>query len=132
MGKGMESTGIAMWIAGGVTGIFHNPYAILFCIILLTFILTNLMSNTAAVATMLPISIGLAESSGISPLVAGMATALAGGAAFLFVIATPAMAIAYSSGYLTQREMFRAGIIAGLVSILLIFLFAVFYWEPFY
>ncbi len=129
MGRGMESTGVALWMASGLTGIFHSPYAILFCIILLTFILTNLMSNTAAVATMLPISIGLAESAGISPLAAGMATALAGGAAFLFVIATPGMAIAYSSGYLTQKEMFKAGALAGISSMVIIFLFAIFYWT---
>jgi len=132
MGKGMESTGVALWMAGGITNIFHSPYTILFGIILLTFILTNLMSNTAAVATMLPISIGIANSAGISPVTAAMATALAGGTAFLFVIATPGMAIAYSSEYITQKDMLKAGMVAGLLSMMTIFLFAVFYWESLY
>jgi len=130
MGKGMESSGAALWIANGVTSLFHSQYAILLCIIILTSILTNLMSNTAAVATMLPISLGIANQMGISPLAVGMATAMAGGTAFLFVIATPGMAMAYSSGYLTQKDMLKAGMAAGILSIIMIFLFTIFYWEP--
>ena len=128
MGKGLESTGAALWMSNIVSSFFHSQYAILLCIIVLTFVLTNLMSNTAAVATMLPISLGIANQAGISPLAAGMATAMAGGAAFLFVIATPGMAMAYSSGYLSQKDMLKAGTAAGIVSILMIFLFAIFYW----
>lgn len=129
MGKSLEATNAAYWIANGMVSLFKNEYAILLCIILLTFILTNLMSNTAAVATMLPISMSIASRAGMSPVIAAMATAVAGGAAFVFVVATPGMAISYSSGYLTQRHMAKAGILAGMASILIIFLVAIFYWD---
>ena len=129
MGKSLEATQAAQWIANGMLSIFKNEYAILACIIFLTFILTNLMSNTAAVATMLPISISVANEAGISPVIAAMTTAITGGVAFVFVVATPSMAIAYSSGYLKQHQMFKAGLIAGAICIAIIFLMAIFYWE---
>ncbi len=129
MGKNLDATGAARWVADGILSIYPNKYAILLFIILLTFLLTNLMSNTAAVATMLPISLSAALKAGISPVIAAIATATAGGVAFMFVVATPAMAIAYSSGYLKQHHMFKAGVISGVVSIAIIFFMAVFYWE---
>ena len=129
MGKSLEATQAAQWLANGMLSIFKNEYAILAYIIFLTFILTNLMSNTAAVATMLPISISVANEAGISPVIAAMTTAITGGVAFVFVVATPSMAIAYSSGYLRQHQMFKAGMIAGMICITIIFLVAIFYWK---
>lgn len=130
MGKGLEITNSAQWIAEKLLSILgSNEYAVLICIILLTFLLTNLMSNTAAVATMLPISIGISLHAGISPVISAMATAVAGGAGFIFVVATPGMAIAYSSGYLTQRHMVKAGIVSGIVCLTIIFLVSIFYWK---
>lgn len=130
MGKGLENTHAAQWLASKMVLISGgNEYAILACIILLTFILTNFMSNTAAVATMLPISISMASQTNLSPIIAAMATAIAGGAAFVFIIATPGMAIAYSSGYLSQRHMAKTGIVAGIICLTIIFLIANFYWP---
>ncbi|HEC82836.1 MAG TPA: DASS family sodium-coupled anion symporter [Thermoplasmatales archaeon] len=130
MGKGLEITNSAQWIAEKLLSVLgNNEYAVLICIILLTFLLTNLMSNTAAVATMLPISIGISLHSGISPVIAAMATAVAGGAGFIFVVATPGMAIAYSSGYLTQKHMAKAGIFSGLICLIIIFPISIFYWK---
>ncbi len=129
MGINLADTGAARWLADGILNISPNKYVILLLIMLLTFLLTNLMSNTAAVATMLPISLSAALKAGISPVIAAMATATAGGVAFMFVVGTPAMAIAYSSGYLKQHHIFKAGIIAGMMSIAIIFLMAIFYWE---
>ena len=99
-------------------------------IIIITVLLTNIMSNTGAVAVLLPIGLAIAsEIPGVSPLLAAMLIALAGGLAFIFVIATPANAIAYSSGYFSMRDLAKTGVIANLLCIVVLFAVAVLYWK---
>ena len=57
-----------------------------------------------------------------------MLIALSGGLAFMLVIATPGNAITYSSGYFSTRDLFRAGSIANLICIAVIFIVALVYW----
>jgi sodium-dependent dicarboxylate transporter 2/3/5 len=131
MGTALEKTNAAEWLAIKITPLFGgNEIALLACLILLTFVLTNFMSNTAAVATMLPISIGIASQTGLSPLLTTMAVAITGGGAFMLVIATPGATIAYSSGYITQKQLAKAGFIAGILCMLIILSTIVFYWRP--
>jgi sodium-dependent dicarboxylate transporter 2/3/5 len=86
------------------------------------------MSNIGAVAILLPIGIAVASVMGINPLLSSMIIALSGGLAFMFVIATPGNAITYSSGYYSLRDLFKAGFIANIICIIIIFLVAIGYW----
>ena len=98
-------------------------------IIIFTILLTNVMSNIGAVAILLPIGFAIAtEIPGISPLLASMIIALSGGLAFMLVIATPGNAITYSSGYFSTRDLFKAGSIANILCIAIIFIVATVYW----
>ena len=76
-------------------------------------------SNMIAIADQIP---------GISPLLASMTIALCGGLAFMLVIATPGNAITYSSGYFSTRDLFKAGSIANIICIAIIFIIATTYW----
>ena len=130
LGMGMQSTGAGAWLAHHI---FHsvsgNIYLVLLIMIVFTILLTNVMSNIGAVAILLPIGLALApEIPGISPLLAAMLIALSGGLAFMLVIATPGNAITYSSGYFSTRDLFRAGSIANLICIAVIFIVALVYW----
>jgi sodium-dependent dicarboxylate transporter 2/3/5 len=131
LGVSMKETGAASWITEGVVQIVgSNPYGIILVLILLTIVMTNFVSNTAAVAMLLPIGFAIAtEIPGVSPLFAAMAIALSGGLAFVLVIATPGNAITYSSGYFSVRDLLRAGVIANLACVVVLFLVAVVYWE---
>ncbi|MDD5779357.1 MAG: SLC13 family permease, partial [Candidatus Thermoplasmatota archaeon] len=131
LGVSMKETGAASWITEGVVSIFgSNPYAIILVLILLTIVMTNFISNTAAVAMLLPIGFAIAtEIPGVSPLFAAMAIALSGGLAFVLVIATPGNAITYSSGYFSVRDLLRAGVVSNLACIGVLFLVAVVYWR---
>jgi sodium-dependent dicarboxylate transporter 2/3/5 len=86
------------------------------------------MSNIGAVAILLPIGIAVAPAVGISPLLSSMIIALSGGLSFMFVISTPGNAIAYSSGYFSIRDLFRAGIFANIICIVIVYLVALLYW----
>lgn len=130
MGIGLQETGAAEWLAQNILSIVgENPYAALAVLIIVGFLLTNLMSNTAAVAFLLPIGIGISEAVGLSPVVTSFAIALAGGGAFMLIIATPGAAIAYSSGYFSPKHLLKAGFVTSIICMFFLFLLAIFYWQ---
>lgn len=131
LGVGMVETGAAEWLANNMLSISGNNIAIvIFMLICITIIFTNVMSNTAAVAMILPIGAGFVEVLGFgSPELTSMLIALAGGLAFMLVIATPGNAITYSAGYFSTKDLFRAGLLANLVCILVLFIIAISYWR---
>ncbi|MEF8879138.1 MAG: DASS family sodium-coupled anion symporter [Candidatus Thermoplasmatota archaeon] len=130
LGVGLQSTGAANWIARQIfSSLEINIFLVIIGLIVFTILLTNVMSNTGAVAVLLPIGLAVSNSmSNISPLFSSMLIALSGGLAFMLVIATPGNAITYSSGYYSIRDLFKAGLIANLICIAVIFLVAVVYW----
>jgi len=133
LGIGMQETGAGSWIAYQLFELMgNNPYLVILGMIILTVLLTNFMSNVGAVAILLPIGVAIStEIPGINlhPLLASMLITLSGGLAFMFVIATPANAIVYSSGYFSSKDMFKAGFFANIVCIIVIFAVAIFYWK---
>ncbi|MBU0496891.1 MAG: DASS family sodium-coupled anion symporter [Candidatus Thermoplasmatota archaeon] len=131
LGVGMETTGAGTWIAHNILAIVGtNPYLVILGLIIITMLLTNIMSNVGAVAVLLPIGIALAEEiPGLNPLLAALIVALSGGLAFIFIIATPGNAITYSSGYFSSRNLFKAGVLANCICLIIIFGVAIFYWQ---
>lgn len=131
LGLGMQQTGAGSWIAQNLFQLMSgNIYLIIFSLILFTILLTNVMSNTGAVAVLLPIGFAIAtEIPGISPLLSSMIIALSGGLAFIFIIATPGNAITYSSGYFSTKDLFKAGSIANFICIGILFGVALIYWR---
>jgi sodium-dependent dicarboxylate transporter 2/3/5 len=82
--------------------------------------LTELTSNTATAAALIPILAGLAPGLGIEPLLLVVPAALAASCAFMLPVATPPNAIVFGSGELTIADMSRAGLWLNLVGIVLI------------
>jgi sodium-dependent dicarboxylate transporter 2/3/5 len=130
LGLGIEESGAGGWIAINIFNLAgSHPYIIILIMIIFTVLLTNLMSNIAAVAILLPIGVSIATKiPGISPLLASMLIALSGGLAFMFVISTPGNAIIYSSGFFSSKDLFKAGFFANIICIAIIFIIAIIYW----
>lgn len=131
LGVGMQKTGAGAWIAQEIFEIIgNNPYLVILGLIVFTILLTNIMSNVGAVAILLPIGFSIASGlPEVSQLLASLLIALSGGLAFMFVIATPGNAITYSSGYFSSRDLFKAGVIANIICIGVIFITAIIYWK---
>ncbi|RLF36239.1 MAG: SLC13/DASS family transporter [Thermoplasmata archaeon] len=130
LGIGMQETGAGTWIANQIFTIAGiNPYIIILILILTTILLTNIMSNIGAVAILIPLALSIPPAAGITPLLASLTIALTGGLAFMFVISTPGNAITYSSGYFTTKDLFKAGAVANLICILIVFTIATIYWK---
>jgi len=131
LGAGILSTEAGTWLSNQL---FHlagdNVLLVILGLIGLTIILTNIMSNIGAVAILLPIGFAIATNiDGISPLLASMLIALSGGLAFMLVIATPGNAITYSSGYFSTKDLLKAGVLANILCVIVMFAIAIFYWK---
>jgi len=83
-----------------------------------TIFLTELTSNTATAATLVPILAALAPGLGLPVLRLVIPATLAASCAFMLPVATPPNAIVFASGHVTLRQMARAGFWLNLLAIL--------------
>lgn len=130
LGIQMKETGAAFWVAeqalGSLEFIFQNVAAVRwFVSVVLTGILTNLLSNAATVAVLGPIVLDM----GGDPVIFGIATSVASAFAYLTIVASPTCMIIHSTGLVTSRDYLKAGWKLFLLSIILLFLVATFYWP---
>jgi sodium-dependent dicarboxylate transporter 2/3/5 len=130
LGVAIDSSGLGAYL-GSVFSVLISGQSLFFLflsVIVFAVILTLSASNTATAALLIPIIIPLAKTLGvgIKPLaiIAGMGTSLD----FLIPVGTPPSAIAYSSGYITVWDMFRAGIFLTIAGIILLAIMAWLYW----
>ena len=82
--------------------------------------LTELTSNTATTATLLPILAGIAPTLGVPPLALLVPATVAASCAFMMPVATPPNAIVFGSGHVTIPQMCRAGLWLNLVGVVLV------------
>ncbi|MEM9381047.1 MAG: DASS family sodium-coupled anion symporter [Planctomycetota bacterium] len=104
--------------AGALEG-FH-PFALLLALTAGMIFLTELTSNLATTATLVPVLSALGPALGLSPLLLVVPVTIAASCAFMLPIATPPNAIVFGSGQITIRQMCRAGLWLNLVGIALI------------
>ncbi len=118
LGEVMASSGAALWLAQQVfEGFITSSLMFLVTLAVLSTLFTTIMSNAAVIAILLPPALSLCSAYGISPAVATLTVVLPSNFAFILPIATPASALAYSSRYITIREMMTMGGLLSLVGI---------------
>ncbi|MBN2380846.1 SLC13/DASS family transporter [candidate division WOR-3 bacterium] len=125
LGKAVSASGLDTWLVNSLGMGSLPPVALFIGFVLLTVILTNFISNTSAAALVVPIVIGVAGG-GNSPVIG---VALAASASMLLPISTPPNAIAFGSGQLKVKHMFRTGLIVAVISIGVIMLFGLLVWP---
>jgi solute carrier family 13 (sodium-dependent dicarboxylate transporter), member 2/3/5 len=79
--------------------------------------LTELTSNTATAAALIPIFAAVAPGLGLEPLALAVPAAVAASLAFMLPVATPPNAIVFGSGLVTIPEMMRVGVRLNGVSV---------------
>ena len=90
--------------------------------------LTELSSNTASTALLVPIFAAVAVDLGVPVTRIVLPLTLAASCAFMLPIATPPNAIVFGSGMVAQRTMLRIGLVLNLVfAVVLTLLSAVFF-----
>lgn len=114
-------TGLAEWIGVALQAIGTLPLVVIvLTAAALIIFLTELTSNTATVATFLPVAGAVAVQSGFDPIVLAVPVTLAASCAFMLPVATPPNAIVFGSGLLTIPKMMRAGLAINIVGIAIV------------
>ena len=151
LGKGLAVTGGAVYLAtgfvdllpdalldgsafGGLLGKSGLPIAVS----LLTGVVTNIMSDGAAVAAVGPITVPMAQSAGLHPWSVGFATAFASSFPHMLIIGTPANALVYimckdpktGRQLVTQGDFLRHGAAVFILSFIVLWAWAILgYWR---
>ena len=124
-------SGLALWIAD----LLHNLNDVsLFLIILIVVtsinLLTEVTSNMATTAMLLPVLVTIALAIDVHPYFLLVAATLAASCAFMLPISTPPNAVVFGSGFLKIEDMFKKGVWMNLISIITITL-VVYYILPY-
>ena len=125
LGMAMNGTHLADVAINAIPFGEWNPIVILIIAGLVTFFLSNFISNTATAALMIPIltvvCAGMGEKlniiGGSSTVIVGIAVAAS--AAMCLPISTPPNAIAYSTGLIEQKDMAKSGFIICIITLIL-------------
>jgi sodium-dependent dicarboxylate transporter 2/3/5 len=114
-----EKNGVAAYIGSLAQGFGGLPViVVVLAIVAITTFMSELTSNTAQVATMLPIVAALAPVLGVPPALLLVPVTLAASLAFMMPVGTPPNAIVFGTGLVTIPDMIRAGVwlnVAGII-----------------
>lgn len=121
----IQDSGLSAAIAQTLTALAGLPlFWLTLAITVLLVFWTELNSNVAAAATFAPILAALAAATAYPPLMLVAPAAMAASCGFMLPVGTPPNAIVYGTGKVDIRTMMRAGLIADLLSVVVITLVA--------
>lgn len=125
LGLGMNGSGLARAAIDSIPFGTWSPLFILLISGFICYFLSNFISNTATAALLVPILATICKGMGDSlGSIGGTATilmgiAIAASAAMCLPISTPPNAIAYSTGFIKQRDMLKVGLTVGIITLVL-------------
>jgi len=124
-------SGLALWIADLLENL-NDVSLFLIILIVVTSInlLTEVTSNMATTAMLLPVLVTIALAIDVHPYFLLVAATLAASCAFMLPISTPPNAVVFGSGFLKIEDMFKKGVWMNLISIITITL-VVYYILPY-
>ena len=121
LAMGFESSGLALWIGSKLSALQVLPFILLLLIlIIIVNFLTELTSNIATTAILLPVLVSLAPVLGVHPYYLMIAATLAASCAFMLPVATPPNAVVFGSGYLEMSDMVKKGFWLNIISTLIL------------
>lgn len=127
LAAGFQSSGLALWIGSKMT-LLQGVSLITLILILIAAVnfLTEITSNLATTAMLLPILAPMAKSIQVHPYILLVSATVAASCAFMLPVATPPNAVVFGSGYLRIPDMVRTGIWMNLISICILTLIVYF------
>ncbi|BFZ18249.1 hypothetical protein BsWGS_21288 [Bradybaena similaris] len=118
LAKGVEKSHLDKWLAHKLEGLGSLDGWVLnlvLCLIVAT--VTEVTSNSATAALLMPILANLGISVGISPLYLMTSSAIATSFAFMLPVATPPNAIVFTYGYIRVVDMASVGFFMNIIAV---------------
>ncbi|MFB9055998.1 SLC13 family permease [Mariniflexile ostreae] len=124
LAKGFETSGLALYLGSQMTSFAGFTTIILIVLIVAAVnFLTEITSNLATTAMLLPVLAPMALSIDVHPFILMVSATLAASCAFMLPVATPPNAVVFGSGYLKISDMVSKGFFMNVISIGVLTLF---------
>ncbi|WP_430426344.1 SLC13 family permease [Maribacter litoralis] len=118
---GFDQSGLALWIGSKLSALQVLPFFLLLMILIaIVNFMTEITSNIATTAILLPVLVSLAPVLGVHPYYLMIAATLAASCAFMLPVATPPNAVVFGSGYLEMQDMVKKGFWLNIISIIIL------------
>ena len=121
----VSGSGLALWLGEQLAPL--NAWGIgvlVVASVALVIFLTELTSNLATTATLLPVMGAIAIQAGLPPIVLTVPITIAASCAFMLPVATPPNAIVFATGKISIPQMVKAGIFLNIIGIIIVSLVA--------
>lgn len=130
LGIAMLDTGAGKWLAGQFIPMLEGQswVVVFFGAGLIGAVMSSFMSNSAATALILPITIPMAQSMGIPEAAIALSAPIAT-SFIMLVIGCPPTIIAYSTGYFSQLDFIKVAIPWAIVCLIVVTIGAAIYWP---
>ncbi|MDP1893985.1 MAG: DASS family sodium-coupled anion symporter [Hydrogenophaga sp.] len=115
----MQVSGASAFMAGALVSVVQGASALWLLLGVIAFMvfLTELVSNTASAALLIPIFLGVGPALGLSGPLLAAAIAVGASCAFMLPVATPPNAIVFATNLVPQATMMRCGLVLNVVCI---------------
>lgn len=126
----LQTTGASLFLGESVGQVIAGTHPLVSILVVVGFVvfLTELASNTASAALLVPVFVALAPSLGIDPMTIACLIAVSASCAFMLPVATPPNAIVFGTGFVPQQAMMKAGFWLNLTCIGVIGFYAFVFW----
>lgn len=118
----MATSGASRFLAAHFVSAVQDvpPWLLIAAVVGFVVFLTELVSNTASAALLVPIFMGVASALGLPPVMLAAAIAASASCAFMLPVATPPNAIVYATDLVPQTTMMRCGLVLNMACIVAI------------
>ncbi|MCA9192907.1 MAG: SLC13/DASS family transporter [Planctomycetales bacterium] len=131
LASAIEANGVAEFIGSQAQSLGELPLIGVVLVVTTTIVfLTELTSNAATVASLVPVFAALAIGLGIHPFMLVIPATISASCAFMLPVATPPNAIVFGSGLISSRQMMRVGFWLNLISIVYVVLVSMIVIRP--
>jgi len=121
----VSDSGLALWLGEALAPLnAWGTVLLVLASVALVIFLTELTSNLATTATLLPVMGAIAIQAGMPPLILTVPITVAASCAFMLPVATPPNAIVFATGAISIPQMVRAGVVLNLIGIVIVTLVA--------
>ena len=130
----LVTTGAAAWISevlvGGAVQVQDRPLLVLLVLCGFAAVIRLLMPNIAGyLALVIPVAMASGGSLGLNPLICGMAAVVVGDSVVYYSAAGTASVFIFQRANIRNPEIFRLAVVMTVVSILVVFLVALPFWN---
>jgi anion transporter len=134
LARALSSSGASAWIAQLIvesTPMFaHQPLFVIGVLLLASAPARLLIPNiTGFLATTIPIAMAIGTTTGLNPVICGLAVMIAGDAVLYYPAQSASSLVVYERGHLSAPEIFRFGVWMTLVAYLVVLAVALPYWA---